>query len=405
MRSSRVKGTRRAAFALLLFAAFLVAAPPAAGQAGIVQQVGSVTTDAGAVVIEDVTGGLTHPWGMAFLPDGRALVTERSGSLRILDPETGNLTKPLAGTPTVFAQGQGGLLDVALAPDFEESRHVYLSFSEPGDEGSASTALGRGRLVSEGSADREKAQSDSLAGFEVLFSQEPKIVGPNHFGSRVVFAPDGEHLFLAMGERFQFDPAQDLSDHLGTIVRLNLDGTVPEDNPFAGQDSARAEIWSYGHRNIQSAAIHPETGALWEVEFGPLGGDELNLVEPGTNYGWPAVSWGQNYDGTPIPDPPTRPEFADAAIHWTPVISPSGMLFYTGSVFPEWQNSALIGSLTTQGLVRVTMSGESAEEAERIPLGARIRAVEQGPDGLVYVLTDEDDGHVWRLRPLEEAGE
>ena len=396
--------TRR--FQLSLFAAaavLLAAASPAAGQAGIVQQVGSVTTDAGPVVIEDVKGGLTHPWGLAFLPDGRLLVTERSGNLRILDVQSGALTNPLAGTPTVFAQGQGGLLDVALHPDFEENRYVYLSFSEPGPQGSASTALGRGRLVSQGSTAQDKAQSGSLAGFEVLFRQEPKLVGPNHFGSRIAFSQNGEHLFLTMGERFQFDPAQNLSNHLGTIVRLNHDGSVPEDNPFVGQEDPEDEIWSYGHRNIESAAIHPQTGALWIAEMGPLGGDELNRPQAGNNYGWPVVSWGQNYDGSDIPDPPTHPRFADATIHWTPVISPSGMAFYTGDQFPEWQGSALIGSLSDHALVRVEINGEEATEAERIPMeGARIRAVDQGPDGNVYVLTDAEDGHVWRVRPLEE---
>ena len=365
------------------------------------QQVGSVITEAGPVVIEDVARGLEHPWGLAFLPDGRLLVTERSGNLRIVNTETGQYTNPLAGTPGVFAQGQGGLLDVALDPNFEENSYVYLTFSEPGPGGSASTALGRGRLVPEGSADREKAQSDSLAGFEVLFSQEPKITSPNHFGGRVVFSQDGEHLFLTMGERFQFDPAQDRTNHLGTVVRLNRDGSVPEDNPFADQDSARGEIWSYGHRNVESAALHPETGDLWIAEMGPLGGDELNRPEAGKNYGWPVVSWGINYDGTEIPDPTTRPEFTDAVRHWTPVISPSGMVFYTGEVFPEWRGSALIGGLSDHGLVRVEIEGQEVTGEERIPLDARIRAVTQGPDGFLYVLTDEEEGHVWRVRPLE----
>lgn len=224
--------------------------------------------------------------------------------------------------------------------------------------------------------------------------------GENHFGGRIIFTPEG-HLFLTMADRFKFDPAQDLSNHVGTIVRINPDGSVPQDNPFVGQANAEDEIWSYGHRNIESAALEPGTSNLWVAEMGPKGGDELNLIKKGNNYGWPVVSWGNNYDGTEIPEPTTRPEFTDAVIHWTPVISPSGMIFYTGSLFPEWQGSALIGGLSSQGLVRVTINGEQAEEAERISLGARIRDVEQAPDGSVYVLTDQDNGNVWRLRPAE----
>ena len=370
------------------FVAAMFTTAPATAQTGIVEQVGSVMTEAGPVTIENVVDGLTHPWGMAFLPDGRLLVTERTGDLRILGND-GTLSDPVEGTPTVFAQGQGGLLDVALDPDFDENQFVYLSYARPGPEGSAATALGRGRLA-----------DGRVEDFEVLFTQEPWITGPNHFGGRIVFTPEG-HLFLTMGERFQFDPAQDLSNHLGTIIRINPDGSVPEDNPFVDQADARDEIWSYGHRNIESAALHPETGALWIAEMAPLGGDELNRPERGRNYGWPVVSWGINYDGTDIPDPPTHPDFADAVKHWTPVISPSGMAFYTGDVFSEWRGSALIGGLSDHGLVRVEIDGQTVASEERIPLNTRIRDVEQGPDGFVYVLTDEDDGNVWRLTPLQ----
>ena len=371
--------------ALLLAAALTTL--PASAQPASAPRVGSVLTEAGPIAVENLASGLDHPWGMAFLPDGRLLVTERAGALRILDGE-GRLSDPVAGTPVVYAQGQGGLLDVALDPNFPENRYVYLSFAEPGPGGSAATALGRGRL-----------QDGRIDGFEVLFRQEPWITGPNHFGSRIVFSPEG-HLFLTLGERFQFEPAQDRSNHLGTVVRINPDGSIPESNPFAGQPDAEDAIWSYGHRNIESAAIHPETGRLWIAEMGPLGGDELNLPEAGRNYGWPVVSWGLNYDGTEIPDPPTHPEFADAAKVWTPVISPSGMTFYTGDVYPAWRGSALIGSLTRRGLIRVESDGETVTGEEYIPLDARIRDVEQGPDGLVYVLTDQSDGNVWRLAPL-----
>ncbi len=360
------------------------------------EQVDSIMTAAGPVAVQNLASGLDHPWGMAFLPDGRLLVTERAGQLRILGTDY-VLSEPVEGTPVVYAQGQGGLLDVALDPNYEESGLVYLSFAAPGPEGSAATALGRGELV------ENEGETPRIENFEVLFTQEPWITGPNHFGGRIVFSPEGE-LFLTMGERFQFDPAQDPSNHLGTIIRLNPDGSVPEENPFVGQENAKPEIWSYGHRNVQSAAINPDTGALWVAEMGPLGGDELNLPEPGQNYGWPVVSWGINYDGTEIPDPPTHPEFADAVMHWSPVISPSGMTFYTGDVFPEWQGSAFIGSLSAQDVVRVTFDGEGATEVERLPLGVRIRDVETGPDGFLYVLTDEDDGHVWRIKPLRGDG-
>lgn len=376
---------------LALLAAALVGAPALAQSSQIpsMGQAGSVMTSAGPIAVENLADGLEHPWGLAFLPDGRLLVTERnSGELHILGLD-GKLSDPVEGTPTVYAQGQGGLMDVALDPDFAENGYVYLSYAAPGPEGSAATALGRGRFA-----------DDRIEGFEVLFRQEPWITGSKHFGNRIAFSPEG-HVFLALGERFQFDPAQDPSNHLGAVVRINRDGSVPEDNPFVGDPNAADEIWSYGHRNIESAAIDPETGALWVVEMGPLGGDELNRPEAGRNYGWPAVSWGINYDGTEIPDPPTRPEFADAVKQWTPVISPSGMAFYTGSVFPEWRGSALIGSLTRQALVRVRVEGDAVVEEEIIPLDARIRDVEQGPDGHVYVLTDKDDGNVWRLSPLE----
>ena len=391
------EGTWRvAAFAAGAVAAAALLGTPASAQMDStpkLEQVDSVMTEAGPLSVQNLAGGLEHPWGMAFLPDGRLLVTERAGDLRILGTDY-FLSEPVEGTPVVYAQGQGGLLDVALHPDYEENGLVYLSFAAPGPEGSAATALGRGELV------ENEGETPRIENFEVLFTQEPWITGPNHFGGRIVFSPE-EELFLTMGERFQFDPAQDLSNHLGAIVRLNLDGTVPQDNPFVGQEGAEDEIWTYGHRNIQSAAINPETGALWVAEMGPLGGDELNLPEGGRNYGWPVVSWGINYDGTDIPDPTTRPEFADAVMHWSPVISPAGMTFYQGDVFPAWQGSAFIGGLSAHDLVRVTFDGDTATEAGRIPLGVRIRDVETGPDGFLYVLTDQDDGNVWRITPLE----
>jgi glucose/arabinose dehydrogenase len=365
--------------AIGVMALVVFAVSPASGQNR------QVATQAGPVVVENLADGLVHPWGMALLPDGRLLVTERPGRLRVLRPD-GSLSPPLAGTPEVFASGQGGMLDVALDPDFAGNRLVYLSFAEPGG-GGASTAVGRGRFA-----------EDRIEGFQVIFRQEPKVSGPNHFGGRIVFAPDGT-LFLTTGERYKFEPAQDLSSHLGKIVRINRNGTVPHDNPFVGTANAKPEIWSYGHRNIQAAAINPQTGTLWIGEMGPRGGDELNLPERGRNHGWPLVSWGTHYDRTAIPNPPTRPEFADAIKQWTPVISPSGMIFYTGNLFPAWRDNALIGSLTRRSLVRLTVEGTKVTGEEIIPMGARIRDVEQAPDGAIYLLTDQTDGNVLRLRP------
>jgi glucose/arabinose dehydrogenase len=343
----------------------------------------AIGTEAGRIKVETVVNGLDHPWGLAFLPDGRILVTERPGQLRLVSKD-GGLSEPLAGVPKVFAKGQGGLLDVVLDPDFKANRLVYLSYAEPG-EGGASTAVARGKLT-----------DDGLKDVEIIFRQVPKVNGGNHFGSRLAFAPDGK-LFVTLGERFQFTPAQDLSNDLGKIVRLNPDGSVPTDNPFVGRNDARPEIWSYGHRNPQGVAIHPKTGKLWESEFGPMDGDELNIPEAGANYGWPVVSWGKHYDGRSIPEPPTQPEFADAIYHWTPVISPSGMTFYTGEAIPGWRDNLLIGGLSSEAIVRLTLDGESVTAEERILMGTRIRDVAQAPDGSVYALTDEDNGKILRL--------
>jgi glucose/arabinose dehydrogenase len=353
------------------------------------QQPQRLKTQTGDILVETVASGLNHPWGLAFLPDGRMLVTERPGRLRVVSSD-GQISKPVNGVPRVFAQGQGGLLDVALDPNFVDNRLVYISFAEPG-EGGASTAVARGRL---------NADATALENPAVIFRQMPKVGGGNHFGSRLAFARDGK-LFVTMGERFKFDPAQDLSVHLGKIVRINPDGSVPQDNPFVGGANARPEIWSYGHRNSQGAAIHPQTGVLWESEHGPLGGDEINVPEAGKNYGWPLVSWGKHYDGREIPKPPTRPDLAGSIYQWTPVIAASGMAFYTGDAFSAWRGNLLVGGLVSQGIVRLTLDGQRVTGEERIPLGSRIRDVRLGPDGFVYALTDADNGRILRLRPAD----
>jgi aldose sugar dehydrogenase len=373
---------------MLRFLPFLVLASvtPAFGQGQP-----RLKSDMGEIAVETVARGLNHPWGAAFLPDGRMLVTERVGRLRIMAKD-GQVSPPLDGVPRVVSRGQGGLLDVALDPAFAQNRLVYLSYAEARD-GGAATAAGRGRLNDAGTA---------LEGFTVIFRQEPAVSGGNHFGSRLAFTLDGK-LFISTGDRFKFDPAQDLSSHIGKLIRINPDGSVPPDNPFVNRKDAKPEIWSYGHRNAQGLAVQPETGVLWEGEFGPLGGDEINLPEAGKNYGWPLVSWGKHYDGREIPNPPTRPDLVDAVHHWTPAISFSGMAFYTGDAFPGWRGNLLLAGLASQTLARLSIEGRRVTGEERIRIGTRIRHVLPGPDGLVYLLTDEDNGRVLRLSPAAGA--
>lgn len=370
--------------AAALAIAFLVGA---ASAPAVLAQTRTVATQAGPLRIESIAGGLDHPWGLAFLPDGRMLVTERSGRLRLVT-SAGAVSAPLAGMPRVAASGQGGLLDVALSPGFARDRLVYLSFAEPGP-GGASTAVARGRLNDGATA---------LEDVRTIFSQVPKVSGGRHFGSRLVFARDGR-LFVTMGDRGQGDPAQDLANHIGTIVRIEPDGRVPPDNPFVGRAGARPEIWSYGHRNGQGAALHPGTGALWQHEHGPRGGDEINIALPGKNYGWPLVSWGTEYSGWPIPKPSTRPDLTDAVYQWTPVIGASGMAFYTADLIPAWRGSLLVGGLVAEAVVRLSLAGDRVAAEERIGIGERVRDVRQGPDGAVWVLTDSPDGRLLRLSP------
>jgi glucose/arabinose dehydrogenase len=328
--------------------------------------------------------GLSHPWGLAFLPDGKMLVTERPGRLRIVGRD-GALSQPIGGVPPVYAHGEGGLFDVALDPHFASNLTVYLAYAEPGPGGTAGTSVARGRL-----------QDGRLVDLQVIFRQQPKVREDHHFGGRLRFAPDG-NLFVGLGERFQAEAAQDLSNTLGKLVRIRPDGSVPPGNPFAGRKGADPRIWSYGNRNIEGIAFRPGTSELWVSELGPLGGDELNRIEPGRNYGWPVVSWGRQYNGEAIPSPPIHPEFVQPAAHWTPVISPSGMTFYTGAAFPAWRGDALIAGLSCQCVVRVELSGDRVTGQHRIAIGQRVRDVAQGPDGSLYLLTDEDDGQILRL--------
>ncbi|WP_099865051.1 PQQ-dependent sugar dehydrogenase [Pararhizobium haloflavum] len=353
-------------------------------------------TESGSIQVETVTEGIAEPWGLALLPDESWLVTEKEGNLRMISSD-GALSDPISGTPEVDARDQGGLLDVTIDPDFEENRMVYLSFSEPGENDTNSTAVYKARLSDDGTA---------LEDGEVIFSQQPKEVSTKHYGSRIVFDGDG-HLFVTLGERSDAEfrgQAQDLDSHLGKIVRINPDGSVPEDNPFVDDAEALPEIWSYGNRNVQAAAMNPETGDLWEIEHGPMGGDELNIIQPGNNYGWPLVSHGVEYSGDPINEGEAAMEGGtDAILTWTPVIAPSGMIFYDGEAFPEWQGDIFVGGLASAALVHVDVEGESAEEKARYleDLGMRIQDVAQGPEGAIYVVTDDTNGHLLRIMPAD----
>ncbi|HVL34767.1 MAG TPA: PQQ-dependent sugar dehydrogenase [Burkholderiales bacterium] len=333
--------------------------------------------------------GLEHPWGLALLPDGRLLVTERPGRLRLVSRE-GKLSEPLGGVPEVFARGQGGLLDVALSPRFKEDRTIFLSFAEPG-QGGAGTAVARARL-----------EEKNLQDVNVIWRQAPKVSGTNHWGSRLVFARDGS-LFITTGDRQEHkDQAQNPANTIGTVVRVQADGAVPKDNPFVADKAKRTEIFSYGHRNIQAAALHPKTGALWVVEHGPRGGDELHRVQAGLNYGWPVITYGVNYDGSRITDKREAPGLEQPAYYWDPVIAPSGALFYTGKAFAGWQGDLLVGSLRPGGLVRLRLDGERVALEERYRRGAldtRVRALVQGPQGEIFAATDQKNGRILRISP------
>ena len=330
-----------------------------------------------------------EPWALSFLPDGRLLVSERPGALKLVDVASGR-AGDIGGLPEVVYGGQGGFGDVVPHPRFAGNGLVYVSYAEPGDGDTAGAAVARARLVT------DDAGGGRLEGLEVIWRQVPKVTGRGHYAHRIVFH-DGK-LWIASGERQKFDPSQDMQSNLGKVLRLEEDGSVPADNPFADQGGVAAQVWSLGHRNPLGLAFDA-SGQAWDIEMGPKGGDELNRVERGANYGYPVVSNGDHYDGRPIPDHDTRPEFKAPAISWTPVISPSSLVFYSGELFPSFQGNAFAGGLSSQSLVRIEFDGEGAREAERFAMGARIRGVRQGPDGALWVIEDGKDGRLLRLTP------
>jgi len=343
------------------------------------------------VKAETFAKGLVHPWGLAFLPDQRLLVTERPGRLRLLTKQ-GEVRSAISGVPEVYAGGQGGLLDVVLAPDFTSSQLIYLSYAEPRGGGKNGTSVARGRLVAADDGGR-------LEDVQVIFRQEPAYASSHHFGSRLVFMPDGS-LFVTAGERFsQREEAQNPGNHIGKLMRL-----LPDGSPYGGNPKRpgwRPEVWSIGHRNVQAAALNPASGKLWTIEHGARGGDEVNIPEAGKNYGWPVISYGRNYDGSKIGVGTHKAGMEQPVYYWDPSIAPSGAVFYTGALFPDWKGNLFVGALAGQALHRLVLDGDKVvgEEILLSDLGARIRDVRQGADGALWLLTDETQGRVLRVVP------
>ena len=381
---------RQYLFTLVPVFVVLACSPGQSPAQGTAMQSPTPSSTDGVVRAEVVATGLEHPWALAFLPDGRILVTERPGRLRIVATD-GTLSPAIEGVPAVAARNQGGLLDVAIDPAFSENRLVYLSFSEPGEDGTAGTAVARGRLG-----------DGRLEDVRIIYRQVPKVRSGGHYGSRLVFRRDGT-LFVTQGDRQNQRPlVQELSTGIGKVMRINTDGSVPRDNPFLGREGALPEIWSVGHRNAQAAALHPETGELWTVEHGARGGDELNNAQAGKNYGWPLITYGVDYSGVRIGEGTARAGMEQPVYYWDPVIAPSGMAFYTGDAIPGWKGSVLIGSMGgSRTLVRLEMANGRVTKEERYlgDLRERIRDVQQGPDGMVYVVTDNAQGRLLRIVP------
>lgn len=361
--------------------------------AAMAQTTQRVRTDKVEVIVETIARDLQNPWSLAFLPDGRMLVTEKPGRLRIVS-SNGTVSAPVTGLPSIAARGQGGLLDVVLDPNFARNRLIYLSFAEDRGEGRAGTSVARARLNDAGTA---------LDRTEVIFRQEPAYTGGNHFGSRLVFDRDG-NLFVTVGDRFDLrDQAQNPANHLGKIIHIKPEGGATANNPFLNRQGTQPEIWSLGHRNVQGAALNPATGELWTAEHGARGGDEINIPRKGKNYGWPVITYGVDYSGLKIGEGTTKPGMEQPIYYWDPSIAPSGMAFYTGDKFPAWRGSVLVGALSGRLVSRLEIDGDKVTSEERMlqNLGERIRDVRQGPDGLVYLLTDSAQGRILRMKPAD----
>jgi len=351
------------------------------------------TTSATKPFKTSVIADFDAPWAMTFMPDGRMLVTEKAGEMILFDPKNGTKI-PVAGIPPVDSEGQGALMDVVLAPDFARNRSVYFSFSEAGQGG-------KGVALATGAFHQASDGTTKLDGVKVIFRASQYVDGNGHYSGRIAFSPDGRYLFFTNGERQKFDPAQDPKSTLGKVLRLNLDGTPAAGNPLAAKGFHPA-VWSYGHRNLLGIAFDKD-GRLWEQEMGPKGGDEVNLIKPGLNYGYPRVSNGSHYDGRDIPDHKAGDGYEAPKLWWNPVISPAGLVYYSGDLFPQWKGSLFIGGLSSQALIRVKLDGDNASKADQWDMGARIREVEQGPDGALWLLEDGGRGSEGRLLKLTPA--
>lgn len=343
--------------------------------------------NSGSSLIAESYGEFDEPWAMTFLPDGRLLVTEKSGALYLV--RLNDRTKlPVRGMPEVAYGGQGGLGDVVLHPNYPDNHWIYLSYAEQGSWRKKGAVVARAELNTE-------ADPPSIVNLEVIWRQTPKVSGAGHYSHRLAFGPEG-HLFITSGDRQKLEPAQHWGQNLGKVIRINPDGSIPKDNPFQDQGELAKSFWSLGHRNVLGIAFDKQ-GQLWTHEMGPRHGDEFNLTVAGENYGWPLVSWGDHYSGFPIPDHDTRPEFKAPAIYWVPTVAPSGLALYYGSMFPNWQGQAFIGGLRSESLLRIRIDGQEASEAERFAMGERIREVEVGPEGALWVLEDGVGGRLLRL--------